>query len=290
MQDMNPWLHRYAIFIAIFALVVIASGAFITSTEVAARQSRSAVPLGISESLHRLCAVALTMCTLSIAIWVLLEATPGWLSSTAWFGVATLALAAALGWHSPPLSPTLGIFHALLSHLFLSLSVVIAVGTSSAWCREPELVDCGTKRFLRPLSIAIPPIVLLQIILGAAYRHDMTSIMPHMTVAMGVVFLALIGSSVILQNFQRPTTLRHSATALISLVLVQVCLGITAFLMLVLSAAGTPYFILATVGHVSVGSATLAASVVMAMQVLRSVLPKTPSRAADAISGPSSPV
>jgi len=290
MQDVNPWLHRYAILVAIVALAMIASGAVITSVEVAARQSHAAVSLGTAESVHRLLGVAITVLTLGISVWVLFETTPGWLRSTAWCGVATLALAAVLGWQTPPLSPKVGVFHALLSHLFLSVSAVIAVGTSSSWRRDPELVDGNAKPFLRPLVVTIPPVVFLQIALGAAFRHDVSGIMPHMTVAMGVAFLALIGSSVILQNFPRPASLRHCATALISTVLTQVCLGITAFLMLLLSAAGTSYFILATVGHVLVGAATLAASVVMAMQVWRSVLPRDQARDADVVSGPSSPV
>jgi hypothetical protein len=44
--------------------------------------------------------------------------------------------------------------------------------------------------------------------------------------------------------------------------------------MLLLNAAGTLYFILASLGHVAVGASTLAASIVMAMQVWRSVTPK----------------
>jgi hypothetical protein len=78
----------------------------------------------------------------------------------------------------------------------------------------------------------------------------------------------------VLHNFLGPAPLRRAAAMLISVVLVQVCLGIAAFLMLVLNAAGTFAFVLATVGHVSIGAATLAASVVMAMQVWRSVPPK----------------
>ena len=271
---MNPWLHRYAILIAVFALAVIVSGAFITSAEVAARLSQSAVSAGIGESLHRIAAIALTMLAVGFAIWASFELIPGWLRVVAWCGVATLALASALGWHAAPLTPSAGVFHALLAHLFFSLSVVIAVGTSSGWNRAPELVDGSAKPLLRPLALATPPIVFLQITLGAAYRHNMTSVMPHMAVAMGVAFLALIESSVVLQNFPRPASLRHAAAALISIVLAQVCLGIAAFLLLVLNATGTSYFLLATVGHVTVGAATLAASVVMAMHVLRSVTPK----------------
>ena len=133
------------------------------------------------------------------------------------------------------------------------------------------MVDGSARPLLRPLAVAIPPVVFLQITLGAAFRHDVTSVMPHMAVAMGVALLALIGSSQILQNFARPPAMRQAAIALISIVLTQVCLGIGAFLMLLLSSAGTSYFVLVSVTHVAVGASTLATSVVMAMQVWRSV-------------------
>jgi heme A synthase len=266
-------LHRYSLLVMLLALLVILSGAYITSTEVAARQSQSAVSLVLHEGLHRAVAVAFLVLTFGLAIWTTADTKSRALQVVAWSAAGVVIADAALGWHAAPLTPTVGVFHALLAHLLLSLVVVVTVGTSSLWRSEPELVDGSIRPLLRPLVVAIPPTVFLQITLGAVYRHDITSVMPHMAVAMGVALLALIGSSQILQNFPRPAAMRHAAIALISIVLTQVCLGITAFLMLLMNSAGTSYFILVTVGHVAVGAATLAASIVMAMQVWRSVAP-----------------
>jgi heme A synthase len=275
MTTVNPWLHRYVLFLAVLAIVVIVSGAYITSTEVASRLSQPDVLPVFNEGLHRALAIALTLLTLGFAIWTSSAATPGWIRILAWSGVATLVLAAAMGWSPPPLSKPIGVLHALLAHLFFSMLVVIAVGTSVRWNREPEFAEGPRRPLLRPAAIATPPIVFLQIALGAGYRHDITSVLPHMAVAMGVAFLALIVSSVVLQNYPRPAPLRHAAAALIAIILTQVCLGITAFLLLLLNNSGTPYFILATVAHVAIGAAALAASVVMAMQIRRSMPPRT---------------
>jgi hypothetical protein len=271
---MSPRLHRSVLFLVFLAMAVIITGAFITSTAVAARQSQSAISPFVNEGPHRGFAVSLIVFTLGIAIWISAAPTPGWLRAVAWSGILTVAVGAALVWQTPPLSPTAGVLHALMAYLFLSLIVVILVGTSESWNRTPELVDGNSKPLLRRLAFATPPIVFLQITLGATYRHDVTSIMPHLVVAMGVTLLALISSSVVLQHFHRPASLRGAAAALISIVLAQVCLGIGAFLMLVLNAEGTFYFLATTVGHVLGGASTLAASVVMAMQVRRCVLPK----------------
>ena len=271
---MNPSLHRSALLLVALAMIVIITGAFITSTEIASKQAESAVSPEIHEGLHRALAIVLTALTLGVAIWMSAQPAPVWLRATAWSGVATLLVAAVLGWHAPPLSPKLGVFHALMAHLFLSLGVVTAVGTSVDWNREPERVDASDHPLVRPLAIATPPFVFLQITLGAAYRHDMSSVMPHVMVAMGVVFLALIGSVVVLQNFPGPPPLRRAAAAVITLVLIQVSLGIGAFVMLVLNAVGNLYFVATTVGHVLIGASTLAASVVFAMQAWRGILPK----------------
>jgi cytochrome c oxidase assembly protein subunit 15 len=268
-------LHRYVILVVMLALVAIVTGAILTSTDVAARQPQSAIPGGASKLLHTVVSIALGVFTLGLAIWISRSSVAAWLKCLAWCATALLAASSALGWQtSSPLPAKAALIHALLAHLFFSLAVVIAVATSATWNSPPERVDGSHKPFLRPLSIAIPPVVFFQIILGAAYRYELTSVLPHMGIAMGVAFLALIGSSVVLQNFPRPASLRHSAIALISLVLSQVCLGIGAFVMLVLNDAGNCYFIAVTVGHVLVGASTLAASIVMAMQVIRSVLPK----------------
>jgi heme A synthase len=271
---MKPSLHRSAFLLLALAIIVIITGALITSTEIAGKQAESAVAPEVNEGLHRALAIALTFLTLAVAIWMSSHPTPLWLRATAWSSVVTLLVGAALGWHTPPLPPKAALFHALMAHLFLSLSVVVAFGVSAGWTREAERVDGSDYPLLRPVAIATPPFVLLQIALGAAYRHDMTSVMPHVMVAMGVAFLALIGSVVVLQNFPGPASLRRAASALVTLVLVQVSLGIGAFVMLVLNTAGTFYFVATTVGHVLVGALTLAASVVFAMQVWRSVLPK----------------
>lgn len=271
---MNPWLHRCALLLIVLAIAVIIAGAFITSTAVAARQTHSAVSLVVDAALHRALAISFTLLTMAFAAWISLPPAHRWLRAVAWGSVATLGLSAALGWSPQPLSANAAVAHALLAHLFLSLAVSIAIGTSPAWNRPAEFVDGSGKPMLRPLAVATPPIVFLQIALGAAYRHDMTGVMPHMAVAMGVAFMALIGSSTVLQNFARAASLRRAAAVLISLVLAQFCLGIAAFLMLLLNLAGTPYFVAITVGHVLIGASTLAASVAMAMQVWRSVQPK----------------
>lgn len=268
-------LYRYALLVAAFALIAIISGAVITSSEVVARQAQTAAtPIG--EGPHRILSIALIALSLGGAIWMSAMKSPAFARALAWAGFLTLVADAALGWSAAPLSPSLGTFHAFLAHLFFAIAVTIAVLTSANWNREPERVDDGGWSFLRPIALATPPVAFIQIGLGAAYRHQAMGILWHMAGAMVVALMALIVSAVVLQNFPGPAPLRHAATALITIVLAQVCLGIAAFLMLVLNVAGSMVFFVITVGHVTIGAATLAASIIMAMQVWRSLVPKIP--------------
>lgn len=270
MDRAHPLLHRYALFLAALALIVVGSGAYITSTEVTSRQAQSTVSGAISEVPHVALSITLMVLALGAAIW---SSRLGnrWVRALAWSGFAMLMLDAALGWSGPPLSAALAIFHALLAHLFLSIAVVIAILTSASWAAEPELAGDEGWSLLRPLALATPPVVLMQIALGAMYRHETIGILGHLAGAMVATLLTLIVSAVVLQNFPKPVLMRRAAAALITIVLTQICLGAAAFLMLVLNTAGTFAFLLITVGHVVVGTATLAASVVMAMQVVRSL-------------------
>ena len=271
---MDSALQKSAILLIVLAMIVIIAGAVITSTEVTAKQLETTVSGVVDTGLHRLLGISLTVLMLGFTIFAATRAAAGWIKTAASFAFAILAMDAALGWTGAPLSPGLGVLHALLAHLFLTIVTAIALGTSTRWSLSPELVDGSSKPLLRPLAIATPPVVFLQITLGSAYRHDMTSVMPHMGIAMAVAFMALIGSSMVLQNFPKPAALRRAAGALIAIVLTQVSLGIGAFLMLVLNSAGSIYFVLITVAHVAVGATTQAATVVMAMEIWRSVVPK----------------
>ena len=105
--------------------------------------------------------------------------------------------------------------------------------------------------------------------MGALYRHQILGVMPHMLGAMVVAILALIVSMILIQHFGDQPQLKSSASALIAVVLAQACLGIAAFLMLLLGAGNTSAFIWLTTGHVCVGSLAFATSVVAGMQAHR---------------------
>jgi hypothetical protein len=265
--------HRYSIVVALGALIIIITGAALTSTSTAHRQIEVSAPVPNGRSWHTVPGIVLSALSLGLAIAIWRGGASRWMFSFAGIAFTTLAVLASSGFPTHP-SPGLAILHATAAPVFLALVGAIALAASPLWQMLPDPVDGSSKPFLRPLGMVLPFAVLLQVIFGAAYRHDLTSVMPHMGWAAPVVFLALFVATVILQDFPRPASLRRAAAMLITAVLLQVCLGIGAFVMLVSDATETPYFVVATVGHVTVGALTLTASVVTAMEVWRHVSPK----------------
>jgi heme A synthase len=148
---------------------------------------------------------------------------------------------------------------------------MIALLTSPSWRRGPELVDDLGHTSLRALALATPFVLLLQIALGASYRHNLTGVLPHMGGALVATILSLIVCLIVTQDFGEHRSLHSAAVALLSIILTQITLGIVTFTMKLLNFEDTVAFLFSSMLHVMVGSLTLAATVVMAMQVLRNV-------------------
>ena len=250
-------LHRYVILIAVVALVLVASGACLTSI-------KDGLPPAVS-LLHTIGGAIIALMTLALAIW----------SSRAltWIAVAIVALDSAAGWFTFPL------VHASLAPLFFSSLIAIAVLTSPGWKQNPDIVDDRGKPALRYLALAAPPVIFVQILLGVAYRHKLTGVMPHMAGAMIAALLTLIVSMLLMQTYPEHQPLRRAAAALMSVVLTQVALGVAAFTMQLLDMENTPAGIVSAVLHVTTGSLTLAASVVLAIHARRHIRAKAISEA-----------
>lgn len=264
---MNPKFHRYAVLVAISLLILIAIGAYVTSLA-SGRQPESH---GILDAVvHKYVAVAVGIFALGLAVWQVFEDEG---SLLVWAAVGVLALEGWVGWSGGPL------VHATLAPMAFTIFVAIAVVTSLRWNEAPKLVEDRAAPALRLLAIATPPLILAQIILGAAYRHKLIGLLPHLGGAMIVSLAILALAMLILQRHPEHRKLCTAATWLISIFLAQVMLGLTAFVMPLLKLSPIAV-IAATTTHVVAGSLALAANVVLAMEVQRDVR-RAPAGAAE---------
>ena len=269
---MDRRLYRCAIAAAAADLIAIFSGAFIASGKATVNAVQS--PPGTNT--HQAIAIAALVLGLGLCLWISRLDGGRFVRTAAWAAFAAMAASSATGWISPRSAP-LAVWHACFAHLSIALLAATAVLIAAHWSAAKR-VSPGSWVFLRPAAFATPPAVLLQITLGALYRHQITGVMFHMLGAMLVALLTLVVSVVLLQYFSEQPELKRAGTALISLVVAQVCLGIAVFMMLLLDAGTTPAFAWTATGHVSVGALTFAASVAMAIAVHRNIAPRDSAR------------
>jgi hypothetical protein len=269
-------LNRFAIVVALFALIVVGSGAIVTSSKETIASGNSArveTPAGVN--VHPVLGEGLA--ALSVALAAALWLSKRGLLATLAMVLVVLSAADVLVVFSQTVDADRAVLHAwLAAALFAALSTIVLF-TSAYWEQKPELVGDQGLRFLRPLAISTPPLVLIQIVLGAMYRHKLTNVFWHMGGALLVSLATLVGAMVVIQQYPAHRALKNSATALMSIVLTQVAFGVAAFTLQLLDTGNALALELATVSHVVVGNLTLAASLVFAIEVQRSVRGSVPA-------------
>jgi heme A synthase len=111
--------------------------------------------------------------------------------------------------------------------------------------------------------------------------------LPHLISAAVVTALLVWTLSRVLTNHSLPATVRRPASALIGLLLVQLCLGLAAYLTRVQWGADAAQpqlaMVVSTVSHVIVGALLLASSVVLAIEVRCHLLPVAAGASEDAL-------
>jgi len=245
-------LSLYAVFVAFFTLLVIMSGAAVTTSR------------GLFQNVHIVHIVAGATDGLLVAGLCL------WLRR-GWSILAIVIVDAGLGRFEGPVPGTL---HACLAALLFASVAAISLFTSRSWQRDPELVQDYGRPSLPFLSGAVALLVALQVAFGAGFRHKAVGVLPHLLGAMVVaLFIMILGAFVSIQ-FPKHPTLRPMAAAFMTLTGIQVCLGMAAFLMRLMNLAGTKTFLAISVAHVATGNLILAASAMLALEIRRSVLPR----------------
>jgi heme A synthase len=205
---------------------------------------------------------------------------PKWLKTIGLGCLATLGATALLGWL--PRGPATGVAHAVLSHLLFALVVLLSLGTSPAWNREAAPLEDRGWPSLRSLAWLTPAAVLLQIALGAGYRYQALSAIPHASWAFPVILMVLMLAAFPLAgaSAKEHADLRNGSIALMALVLVQVILGVVAFLAHMdppLSFLQGDSMAAMRATHLGTGALVFGFTVALAAQILRCAVPAAPA-------------
>jgi len=268
----DRWLNRYSYLVAFFVLLLLLAGAIVTSLERPISPVPGAVvpPAAISfEAWHQFGALFGGLLIAAEAVWLLKSRKHGQIARFGWIGLAVFLVEAGLGSLIVlrSLSSLTDILHALLGQVSFAALAAITVLTSERWQEGPVLIDDTWRPPLRSLAFVLPAVVLLQIVLGAAFRYRAASVLWHILNAMIVLLLILIVSVFLVRQFPTHPSLRPAAIALAGITSTQVFLGFTTFLMLLLFPENSLAVIIVSVVHVGTGALTLAATVALSMQI-----------------------
>jgi cytochrome c oxidase assembly protein subunit 15 len=284
---MNRALHRFAIVLACWTLLLIVAGGLVTSND--AGLSVPDWPLSYGKLMpkmeggifyehgHRMIATVDGMLMIAMCVWLWSKDTRRWMK---WLGAIALFAVIAQGVLGGLtviylLPPAVSVSHACLAQLYFSTTVALAVFTSRSWMAGALEIHEKPAAPIRTLSILAPLCVLGQLALGAAARHKSLGTIWHICGSSIVTGVVLFFAVRILLHYSDHPTLRKTALVLLGVTFVQVFLGIAAYMSRIATVDAPqpmPVMILFTVVHVATGALTMAASVIAAIQVHRNVL------------------
>ena len=263
----NPWLHRLAILLAVCTLLLIVDGAMV---------GPGAQVTPAATSLHRIAATAVSLLALGVVLWLVFTDHRPQARRLGWLTLVVAVLQDSVG-HASVLTKfpmSAGIAHALMAPLFFAAVVAIAVVTSPAWSRGHEHVSDYGWPSMRSLAILTPILVMLQILLGAAFRQKALTLLPHVLGAMFVALAILMESIFVLQQFPTHRALRPAAKTLLGVGFGQVFLGLTALIMKSMADDTAIPVVITVAAHVTGGAVTLATTIVLSILIRRNVQPR----------------
>jgi len=284
-KQYHPWLHRYAILVAICTFFLVIAGALVTSNDAGLSVPDWPTSFGsfrmprmvggvMFEHGHRMIAgtVGILMIILALGLWI--KDSRRWVKWVGGAAVLAVLAQAALGGITVLfyLPVAISTSHATLGQIFFCLAASLAFFTRADWrWDEPKLEDPSTPS-LQHLTAATTGVILLQLILGAVYRHHGSGIEPHI-VGAGVVtmFVAYVVTRITMK-FAETRALMRPALLLGGLVILQVFLGISSYVVKVADRNAPqplPPVVDLTTAHLAVGALVLLTSLYLTYQTHR---------------------
>ena len=285
-------LRLLAILLAAMTLLLLVAGALVTSNEAGDSvpdwplsfgrwliQSNNFVANVRYEYSHRVIAATVGLITAILAIraWTS-ERRPliRRLALIAFAGVLMQALLGGIRVWFPANKPVIAVIHALVAQSFFGLIVALVLLTSADWWKPKPLKEDARFPSTRRLAVTTVCAVLMQLVLGAGFRHGTFGVLPHLVGALAVSSLVIWTALIVLHRYGVDSYLRRPALAMLVLLSCQVGLGVSSYMARLKSQFDVQPLepmISLTVAHVVVGALTLASVVVLTLRCWRTLSP-----------------
>jgi cytochrome c oxidase assembly protein subunit 15 len=291
---MNRGLNRFSVLVACATFFLIIAGALVTSndaglaTEDWPLSNGQVFPKMVGnlfwEHGHRMIATSVGILTIILTIYLFLKEKRSWVRRLGLFALIAVIAQGLLGGLTVKLMLPLAVStaHATLAQLFFCITVSLAVFTSRSWSKENVRLEEKGNLPVRYLCPAALVTIFLQLILGATLRHSATwdqhlpteLVLAHIVGALAVAVTLGSASSSILRHYKGETFLTRPAMIAIVLLVLQLCLGVAAYLTR-LASPGDPQplnpMISITVAHVACGALVFVTTIVLTLRTFRVV-------------------
>ena len=292
---MNRGLNRFAIFVACATFFLIIAGALVTSNDAGLATEDWPLSNGqffpkmvgnlFWEHGHRMVATTVGMLTIVLLIYILVKEKRDWVRKLGIFALLAVIAQGLLGGLTVKLMLPLAVStaHATLAQLFFCTTVSLAVFTSRSWMEARPLPEEKGTLPLRYLCTAALVTIFLQLIIGATLRHSATwdqhlpteLILAHIGGALAVTIALGSASLAVLRRHKDEKFLTRPALIALTLLVVQLSLGIAAYITR-LASPNDPQplnpMISITVAHVACGALVFVSTIVLTLRTYR-VLP-----------------
>jgi heme a synthase len=282
----NPTMHRFAVFVVLWTILLLIAGALVTSNDAALSVPDWPLSYGtftppmvggiVYEHSHRVIAAVLGILTILLAIVIWVKEKRRWLRWFAVIAVLGVIVQAILGGQVVIrlLHYWLPVIHACFAQIVFAAVLSIAVFTSRWWVSEQTQFEDHGPLSIHAVALLNAAVIFLQVFLGAAFRHQDMPIWPHIVGAMAVLASVIWTSTVLRKRFSQSRELSKSRTMLHTIFGVQFLLGLGAYWSRLTTADApqpVPLMIVLTVAHTVVGALVFAASVVILLLCYRVV-------------------
>ena len=282
-------LHRFIAFTVACTFLLLIAGALVTSND--AGLSVPSWPFApgtilprmvggvLYEYSHRMVAGFVSLLTLGLAVWAWLREPRRWVRWLAVTALILVVLQAALGAITVLffLPPAVSTAHAALAQFFFCTLVALALFTGDWWQSDLPVERESARPTLCAVGIATVTVIFIQLILGAAFRHNAFGVLPHVFGAGVVTAMVAWTATIVFTRYADIAPLRRAAKLLVGLLALQIALGIAAYWAVLYQAQlpqPYPLPVAITVAHVVNGALTLATAVWLTLVAFRLFQPR----------------
>jgi cytochrome c oxidase assembly protein subunit 15 len=230
------------------------------------------------EHSHRLIGSAVGILTVALTLLIFIRDPRKWLK---WVGaialVAVIVQGVMGGLRVEQLSRTLAIVHACLAQAFFALTGCLVLFTSRGWLETTTVPARQTsdEAKLRRLTLLTTGFIYIQLIFGAILRHTGSRLDAHLLfAALVTIHIFLLTRRILTAHFYNKRDnkrdnkrLVSSALILSGLLILQLILGLGAYLAIFGEAMDAIAVVAVATSHVSVGALMLATSVVLTLRI-----------------------